>query len=352
MNDLPLVTLGIPIYNAAELVEQTLLSALNQTYPNIEFLLIDDKGNSMDVVDRVLKNHSRRQAVRIIDQVYNQGVGAARNAVIDNASGEYLFTMDCDDMITADCIDILYNKMQEHPVDFVAASFVRIDLQGNKYPGVTYQDTLIEGEEYAVARYRYVQGREIFVASWNKLYKMDFLREHNIHCKVGHFNEDPWFTYQVIINASSCRLLPNCTLYYTYNPQSVSGISAVKGYSEKIAQQYVDIQKLKGAYIEFLRGADLYKALLVDIMSMSLYHAYRITMSQALSAEQKKRLQNDLLTSSFYFPCSRASDLYSIRYLFLCLFFKMPLSWKRWFVDVAVTIHFKESIRKWIHFKS
>lgn len=44
MNTLPLITLGIPIYNAAGLIERTLLSALNQTYPNIEFIFVDDKG--------------------------------------------------------------------------------------------------------------------------------------------------------------------------------------------------------------------------------------------------------------------------------------------------------------------
>ena len=65
----PLITLGIPIYNAADLIERTLLSAFNQTYPNIEYLLIDDKGNSMDIVRRIIAEHPRRNAVRIIDQI-------------------------------------------------------------------------------------------------------------------------------------------------------------------------------------------------------------------------------------------------------------------------------------------
>lgn len=120
---LPLVTLGIPIYNAAELVEKTLLSALDQTYPNMEYLLIDDKGDSMDIVRRVLAGRPRREVVRIIDQKKNRGIDAARNAILDNASGKYLFTMDADDVIIRECIEILVNKMVEHPVDFVAASF-------------------------------------------------------------------------------------------------------------------------------------------------------------------------------------------------------------------------------------
>ena len=87
MNTLPLITLGIPIYNAAGLIERTLLSALNQTYPNIEFIFVDDKGDSMDIVRRVAGEHPRGSAVRIIDQVVNQGTGAARNTIVEKATG-------------------------------------------------------------------------------------------------------------------------------------------------------------------------------------------------------------------------------------------------------------------------
>ena len=87
MNTFPLITLGIPIYNAASLIERTLLSALNQTYPNIEFVFVDDKGDSMDIVRRVVGEHPRGSAVRIIDQVVNQGTGAARNAIVEKATG-------------------------------------------------------------------------------------------------------------------------------------------------------------------------------------------------------------------------------------------------------------------------
>jgi len=350
IDHVPLITLGIPIYNASDLIERTLLSALNQTYPNIEYLFIDDKGDSMDIVRRVVAEHPRRSDVHIIDQIYNQGIGAARNAILDRASGEYLFTMDCDDTITVDCIEILYEKMMEHPVDFVAASFVRVDLEGNQYPGYQYEDTLVNGAGHPVAEYRYEKGKEIFVASWNKLYKKSFLDRYNIRCKVGHFNEDPWFTYQVILNSSSCRLLPNCTLFYTYNPLSVSGKSSSHGYSDKIAHQYVDIQKLKSIYIAPFIYESFYPDLLVDIMTMSIYHAYRIGMSFLLSHPLKRDLQNELLTRHFIFPPDRKGI--TIKYFLLCLFFTFPLWFKRGLINLTVRLQIKDKIRKWIHFKS
>lgn len=344
------ITLGIPIYNAADLVERTILSVLNQTYPNIEYLFIDDKGDSMDIVRRVVANHPRSGAVCIVDQKYNQGIAAARNAILDHATGKYLFTMDCDDVIAHDCIEILYNRMLEHPVDFVAASFVCYDMNGVEYPGCQYVDTLIEGGEHPVAQYRYGYNKQLFVATWNKLYQLDFLKKYNIRCQVGHFNEDPWFTYQVIINARSCRLLSECTLYYTYNPLSVSGISALKGYSEKIAKQYVEVQKLKSSYIYSLSKELFYRSLLVDIMGMSIYHAYRIGISTQISTTLKKESQRALLTRSFVLPSGKEGGRKTIKYILLRIFFALPMLFKRAIINIGGSLHVKERIRRWIHF--
>ena len=346
---LPLITLGIPIYNAAGLIERTLLSVLNQTYPNIEYVFVDDKGNSMDIVKRVVAEHPRRSAVRIIDQGRNRGIGAARNTILEYATGDYLFTMDCDDLITPDCIETLYGYMFRYPVDFVAGSFVRIDMEGKQYPGCQYTDTLIEGERHPVARYRYGQEKEIFVATWNKLYSLEFLKRYHICCKEGHLNEDPWFTYQVIINAASCRLIPECTLFYTYNPQSVSGISAAKGYSEKIARQYVDVQKLKSAYISGLANESFYRNLLVDIMQMSVYHAYRIGCTPLLSKICKNELLRELLTCSCLSPRKKAGKR-TLKYLFFRVFFALPMFGKLGVIRVMVAVQLKQIIRRWIQF--
>jgi glycosyltransferase involved in cell wall biosynthesis len=109
------VTLSMPVYNVEKYMERALLSALNQTFESIEYLIVDDKGtdNSMAIVRRIIANHPRGKDVRIIDHGVNQGLGAARNSAIKEAKGEYLYCMDSDDEITKDCIEILYNKMRK-----------------------------------------------------------------------------------------------------------------------------------------------------------------------------------------------------------------------------------------------
>ena len=166
------VSLAIPIYNVSLFVERALLSALNQTYDNIEYLIVDDKGqdDSMDIVHRIIKDHPRGKDVRIIEHPHNIGTDATKNTAIDNAQGEYLFFMDSDDEIIPTCIEILVHKMQEHPVDFIAASHMKKDLSGKTYPTYTYSPILIQGDDLPVAQYRYAQNNDIYVMSWNKLY--------------------------------------------------------------------------------------------------------------------------------------------------------------------------------------
>ena len=82
------VTIAMPVYNVAPYVEKSLLSALNQTFAGIEYLLVDDKGTdeSMDIVRRIVSMHPRGKDVRIIDQKYNQGTAAARNVMMSEAA--------------------------------------------------------------------------------------------------------------------------------------------------------------------------------------------------------------------------------------------------------------------------
>jgi glycosyltransferase involved in cell wall biosynthesis len=109
----PLVTISIPVYNVEKDIERALKSALNQTYKNLEILVVDDKGidKSMTVVRDVLSQHPRRGQVRIISHDNNSGTGAVRNTSIDKASGEYIYFMDGDDCIVPDTIDYMVHKL-------------------------------------------------------------------------------------------------------------------------------------------------------------------------------------------------------------------------------------------------
>lgn len=348
-----LVTIAMPIYNAALYVEKSLLSALNQTFPSIEYLLVDDKGDdeSMEIVAKILEAHPRAGDVRIIDQVYNQKTGAARNACIDNATGKYLLFMDSDDLLSLDCIEKLYNEMQIHPVDFVAGAINRITNIGRifdygLYPPV--EKYIAEGSN-AVAAYCYMHNGNIFPMSYNKLYNLSFLRQNKIRCVPHFLIEDPWFTYQVILSARSCSLLKDITYFYLVNDNSVTSVR----YSETNARQYAETQKLKSSYIKSWAKTRIYPALLYDIIFMSIYNAYMIydsAMKGVITWEVANDICRKLLRRDFLLP----QKLYVNRYLLKCgigmIYFGLPISIKMSLIRIIVKFRLKQRVKRWFHF--
>ena len=118
------VSISFPVYNVCDRVEKSLLSALNQTYSNLEFLIIDDKGtdDSMSIIYEVVSKHERKNQIRFISHKQNLGLGSVRNTSIDYATGEFLYFMDSDDEISFDCISLLMRYMESYRVDFIASS--------------------------------------------------------------------------------------------------------------------------------------------------------------------------------------------------------------------------------------
>lgn len=97
----PLVTIGIPNYNYAGYIKETLESVANQTYANIELIIIDDcsTDNSITVIENWIKNYSGNMRIRFITNEKNLGLSGTCNVILNNANGKYLQLLDSDDII-------------------------------------------------------------------------------------------------------------------------------------------------------------------------------------------------------------------------------------------------------------
>jgi glycosyltransferase involved in cell wall biosynthesis len=205
----------MPIYNVAPFVEHALTSALDQSYPNLEIILVDDRGsdNSMDIVHATLNAHPHPHTVRIITHPTNLGTGAARNSAIDAANGSFLFFMDSDDSITPDCIQLLYDQMLRTPVDFVQAHITSSRFTPPHTP--PDQQPLIQTRKESMIDILKV------IYTVNRLYSTAFLRNHHIRCIPNHRIEDIYFTTQVAVHANAFAIIPNIT--YIYRDWTASG---------------------------------------------------------------------------------------------------------------------------------
>ena len=184
------VTIGIPIYNSVDCIQISLMSALSQSYPSIEFLLVDDGccDGTFDVVNQIIHNHHRESDVHIIIHQTNLGVSASRNQIIDEALGEYLFFMDSDDIITENAIEVLMQNSRHYDAEAVFGSYEKIETSGFK---TVYQYPLLQllkKDELACFAYRKYAG--IQASACNCIVKTKLLRDNNLRFIDANYWED------------------------------------------------------------------------------------------------------------------------------------------------------------------
>jgi glycosyltransferase involved in cell wall biosynthesis len=329
------VTLSMPIYNVEKYVEKALNSALNQTFESIEYILVDDKGtdNSINIIKDIIKDHPRRDDVRIIEHECNIGLGGTRNTAIENAQGEFLYFMDSDDEIIPDCISILYKAMMETPVDFVAASneyiYLHYDEKRVARSGCVYENKLIKNGDFPVAKAYYLDGIFIKTYSWNKLYKLQFIKNHDIRSIPDHLNEDVYFNFQVVLRAQSCRLLSDKTyLYYERENSIVS--KGGKGCTPRMGKQYKEIIQLKTIFSQNFNDCIFYSVLLRSNYHFAVYNALAIYKSKKIPLAERCLYANTML--KYPIPYKEALNLPDkLFHIPMLLISKIPLLGIRFF---------------------
>ena len=105
------ISVLVPIYNAEKYIEKCLDSIVNQTYENIEIVLIEDGStdNSLEIIKEYSKQDKR---IKIIS-IKNNGVADARNKALENATGDYVTFVDSDDYVEKDYVETLYTNLKK-----------------------------------------------------------------------------------------------------------------------------------------------------------------------------------------------------------------------------------------------
>lgn len=212
MNNQPLISVIIPVYNVEEYLRECVESVINQTYENLEIILVDDGStdSSGKICEEYLDKDSR---VTVIHQK-NSGPSKTRNTGINNANGKYIYFLDSDDYIELNAVERLVTTAESNSADLVffdAHSFTDsgddirqgYSVKGNYEPKSGYE-TLTElhkNKDYHCAIYLLFISRSLIESN-----KISFL-------EAAYCSEDMLFTYQIYCSskkAVQCR----STLYH------------------------------------------------------------------------------------------------------------------------------------------
>ena len=215
------VSIIIPIYNVAKYVTACLNSVFNQTYKDLEVILIDDCGqdNSMEIVHNFVESHPQPFPIRILYHKQNRGLSAARNTGINAAEGDFIYFLDSDDIIASNCIEYLMEPFLNEPnLDFVIADYQVIGSD-KLYPPLLLKQGKILGNENILNAF--VSGQWYMMAV-NKLLNRKLILEKELYFKEGLLHEDMLWSFQLACVADSMYVIRKQTYLYYIHENSIT----------------------------------------------------------------------------------------------------------------------------------
>ncbi|MBS4065609.1 MAG: glycosyltransferase [Chitinophagaceae bacterium] len=225
----PIISVVIPVYNAAPYLEQCIRSVLGQTFRDLEVIAVNDGStdNSAAILDVLAATDSR---LRVFHNE-NKRVSATRNFGLTQASGAWIAFCDADDYMEPTMLETLHNSIQNMHADWAICNVNMICSDGSsKLRLHMLKDGVVD---LAAKRPLFVEGLMRFYydnANWNKLFKASVIKEHDLRFEEGmHIWEDLLFNLQYTQFASRVTLINQPLYNYRLLDHSLySGDTSIK----------------------------------------------------------------------------------------------------------------------------
>ena len=237
----------VPVYNAENHLEKCVDSLVNQTYKDLEIILVNDGStdNSADLCNSLASKDIR---VKVIHK-QNGGVSSARNAGLDAATGQYITFADSDDWLEADAYHKCINNITESGADLVVFGYETHLPYGNTK---TYMDcNMFTRYEYKDNIARYISTGVGFNAVWNKVFRATIISDYNIRFdETMQINEDGVFNCCYFAAAGHIKCIPDILYHY----DTTNSVATSKGrvdylpQGKRFAQAMIDAVQSKGLY--------------------------------------------------------------------------------------------------------
>lgn len=211
-----LISVIIPVYNAEQYLDRCLSSILNNTYQNLEVILVDD--GSTDDSGIICDRYAEKDSRFIVIHKKNGGTAAARNDALDIAQGDYIAFLDNDDYISPHFYEYMLQAMEETDADVVVAEMTREDNLNILTNQVYSRPSAVDKKDFIFGTYTGNWTRN--TAPWNKIYKRELFS--TIRFPLGKGYEDAYTTYQLLFAARSICLLDNILYCWYQNEESYS----------------------------------------------------------------------------------------------------------------------------------
>lgn len=282
----PLVSIIVPTYNVERYIEESIESILNQTYPNIEVILIDD--GSTDATSYLLQQF--KDKAHIMVNPINQGQGAVRNQGINQATGDYILFVDSDDWIEPGAVRGLVQKAIETKADIVrfnGQSFFDGKATPKQLGDYDFSEVLEENEVYIAPEILPKIQKSYSASPCLYLVKRSLFIENRIRFPEGILHEDEYFSTLVFLHTKKMAYINQSYYHRRYRAASTMTESTLK-HKQRSFQSYLKVfQLIEEEYI-----SSQYNQQQKDFLKRQLLSIYNGLLQSPVDTGLKKQLKN------------------------------------------------------------
>lgn len=263
-----LISVVVPIYNVEKYLSRCVESILNQTYKNLEIILVDD--GSPDACPQICNEFQEKDPrIRVIHQE-NAGLSAARNTGIKYATGAYIAFVDSDDYIDENMYEVMYEDIQKNVADLCICDICCVNEAGEKIREENIESLFANKVYTSEEMMKRVCGIESstwrYTPAWNKLYKKEVFDSYQF--VAGKIHEDEFAIHHTIHNCEKISVVPDKLYYYVQRENSIMNSSfSIKKFDAALAfwDRYIFVKKYYADAIAKGALMQLYANLVVNL---------------------------------------------------------------------------------------
>lgn len=311
-----MISVIVPIYNVEEYLPACIESILNQTYKDLEVLLIDD--GSTDNSGKICDEYTKRDNRCIVIHQLNKGLSGARNTGLKYATGEYISFIDGDDYIHPQMLEILYEALQKGDYDF-SMTLHKETWENEKFKSINKVDYDILKQDDLIYTFFDRKNKKanypsyFFYMVWNKLYHKATIDNIRFQKTAA---EDCVFSIDIYTKTKNAILVKNELYYWVQRKTSITHQSSNQRDINTIISYYQCLQKIPKHKFEYRAAAleMLYKRMIIC----------RFNMNKSVWKQEIKKMNKGIKekTINEFYANKYISNLHKITYL---CFIHMPL---------------------------
>lgn len=313
-----LISIIVPVYNTMEYLKECLDSLKNQSYENLEIIMVND--GSTDNSGMLCREYCEKDSRFFLIEQENQGLSMSRNAGVKKATGKYICFVDSDDFVHEKYVEILYKNLINYHADVSMCGYMKFREGQKTEKNICNVCSNMSRLEmlYAITTTGPDNSSEKIVVSWNKMIRADIMKQLRF---VNKLHEDEYMINELLLNITHAVWTEAILYFYRQHSDSITGMK------NKTDIRHLEVLGALYNRLILFSGAE-YRTVFPELLRSYFDNSAAVYYS-VLSSDNKGQLLRRIYPQYLYLLLKYAEKLTIKQFLRYLLFLAAPAYYRK-----------------------